>query len=108
MEKKPRWNSNFAVCLRRFSSGFNIEEGVWHPVFQTKWSGALVSVPLKGPHTLPSRKFREPLASSWFGGINGVFDSMRAIREPLAVKQTKSVFRVTQRDLQLTLERVRV
>ncbi|GBN32868.1 hypothetical protein AVEN_235890-1 [Araneus ventricosus] len=29
------WNSNFAVPLRQFSSGFHIDEWVWHPVPKT-------------------------------------------------------------------------
>ncbi|GBM25766.1 hypothetical protein AVEN_2128-1 [Araneus ventricosus] len=34
METQSHWNPNFAVCLRQFSSGFNIDEGVWPPVVQ--------------------------------------------------------------------------
>ncbi|GBL77422.1 Corticotropin-releasing factor-binding protein [Araneus ventricosus] len=41
MENQPRRNSNFAVRLRQSPSGFNIDEGVWHPVFQKIWSDVL-------------------------------------------------------------------
>ncbi|GBM02563.1 hypothetical protein AVEN_178494-1 [Araneus ventricosus] len=44
MESQPHWNSDFAVCLCQFSSGFHIVEWVW---LQKMWSGTAVNIPLK-------------------------------------------------------------
>ncbi|GBL92337.1 hypothetical protein AVEN_35867-1 [Araneus ventricosus] len=40
MEIQKHWNSKLSLRLRQFSSGFHIDEWVWHPVFQRKvnWS----------------------------------------------------------------------
>ncbi|GBO04886.1 hypothetical protein AVEN_251597-1 [Araneus ventricosus] len=44
MEIQQHWSSNFSLSLRQLSSGFHIDEWVWHPVFQKKWIGTPVNV----------------------------------------------------------------
>ncbi|GBN48296.1 hypothetical protein AVEN_9110-1 [Araneus ventricosus] len=51
MDNQSRWNSNSAVCLRQFPSGFHMDEKFCLPVFQKLWSGTAVNVPLNGLHT---------------------------------------------------------
>ncbi|GBL95561.1 hypothetical protein AVEN_54157-1 [Araneus ventricosus] len=46
------------------------------------WNDIAVNVQLKGVNTLASKAISEPLASSWLAGVEEVFGSTRAIREP--------------------------
>ncbi|GBM42616.1 hypothetical protein AVEN_148945-1 [Araneus ventricosus] len=48
MEIQLRWKSKLSFSLHQLSSGFHIDEWVWHPVFQKKWTGTLVNVLLQG------------------------------------------------------------